>query len=1856
MKVFKRFLAVFLCVLFVVPMVVTTGLTSNAAGYVNTTFSGWKLIGCLFYNPSDNRIWVDSGFWTNPNSSSNNVQAGCVYPSFSAAGLFVSTTKQAVSNFKIVATFDVNAWGSGYEGYGYRDQAAVGFRNADINDLPDVLASGYRSFPSFTGGSVEIHLWYEAGVTGYLYWALYKEGTKVGSDHIISGPTSSHTYEFRRKGLDKTSKEQTFEVYIDNAAQGETFVWDSNDLAYAYAGMMIADNASGDDTNKWIRVQSVNGTNAKSLTSAHSHSYTVKEAATCTEKGYKECSCGAVTPISALKHSYSDWSTQTNYDQRLCANDNNHYQKRVNVTYNANGGSGAPSATTSSTLESTTSTASIASAVCSGTISSTEPTRSNYTFEGWATSQARANNGNVDYAPGASYTSASNLNLYAVWTQNTNYTVTFDNAGGRLTSTPPAQTVSSGNKATAPSATANSTYGSTVIGWTTDTDAKAANGTAALYDFNTAVTGNITLRPVVGWTVNLVNGPEGQSASKTLYKFKDVALTLPTSSARCDSTAYTNSTLSSYGFKPTTAHTGENQRSFMEWNTSYNSTSHRGNGTSYWNSYTANANATLYAMFGYPVIFNADTGGHFEDSNGNKINTGTLGDQYFESYVATYTHSGETQYARYYYCIPDGVASTDQYGVVTPVNGNHTQLTGHHSTNEGEKPVYFLYWNGNNGVDTETQDHYMTIYAGQWTEYGVPQMTNSHGQTAPVLLAAWNNEVNYNANGGSGSYSATLKRVYTRTYDFKDLDLHDEDPNVHNVLSLAATGITGPTGKVFAGWNTAADGSGTAYAAGSTYSGAIGSLTPVTLYAQWKDSYTVSYNANGGSGSIADATKINGTALTLSDGSGFTGPQVTVNFDVSNGGTVNQASKSANRAITGWKTAANSGTSYALSGSYTANAAATMYAQWGAVTIDSFPTPTPPTGFTFKGWYENSAGTGSPVTSWEFTAANGTATKTLYAVYQVNTFTVTWKNDDGTTLETDTGVAYGATPSYDGQTPTKADDGHYHYTFTGWSPAISSVTGNVTYTAQFSSAANTYTVVWKNHDGTTLETDTGVAYGVTPTYDGETPTKAGNAQYSYTFDAWTPAVTSTSGTHGSTITYTATFTENVNTYTITWVNEGGTTLETDTGVAYGATPEYNGATPTKADDGHYHYTFTGWSPAISSVTGNVTYTAQFSSAANTYKVVWKNHDGTTLETDNNVAYGVTPTYDGETPTKAATAQYTYTFDTWTPAVTSTSGTHGSTITYTATFTETVNTYTVRWYDQDGTLLETDNDVAYGTAPSFGGTEPAKDSTAQYVFTFAGWADEEGAEAGTSEANLPTVSGNVDYYAAFSKATRTYDVLWKSQDGSETLYTSVGVEYGTVPTFGGTEPTKAATAQYTYTFAGWANSANQTAAVTISAVNGTPATLIYYAAFSETVVTYTVSFDMNGHGDQIASQTVAYGDTVEEPAVSTVSGYVFVGWYTDDSFVTLWNFESGTVTGDLTLVAKWDTVALKMDGKSLLITSGIQMAFYLDAEQFDSVFDYDTVVFRAKFVNQNGSAGSWQTLDKPANSTQVSGVDGKSYQFVFDNINPAHMGETIEFTITAQRKEADRAVDSTTYKLEGTYSVAQYCCKQIKTAYGQSGDYYRAVERLCAAIMLYGDKSEPYAYKEHSYTTETAVADKALALLKEYEYKGSVSLESASALLSGLETLRNTGLSGRTHNAVTSAEGKNASGFKWRGAKLFLQDRIQIKVEFTYSGGGNLSASAYNPATKQPTTLPVTYDNDHGWYYVIYDLINPTQFDKDIAISIVDGSGTRISTIVHYTVDAYIDRMNKNDGSMLAELVDSIDKYADAVIGYVNALS
>lgn len=162
----------------------------------------------------------------------------------------------------------------------------------------------------------------------------------------------------------------------------------------------------------------------------------------------------------------------------------------------------------------------------------------------------------------------------------------------------------------------------------------------------------------------------------------------------------------------------------------------------------------------------------------------------------------------------------------------------------------------------------------------------------------------------------------------------------------------------------------------------------VNIYTAW-DTYTISYNANGGTSTPNSQTKTYGQALTLRAGisrNNSTASGYTVSFN-GNGGTYSGNSITATNTISysfaGWKSSA-SGTTYGASASFNENNAATMTAQWnssttkGSITLPASSTVSR-SGYTFKGWNTNSGATTGQTGSY-----TPTANTTMYAIWQLN--------------------------------------------------------------------------------------------------------------------------------------------------------------------------------------------------------------------------------------------------------------------------------------------------------------------------------------------------------------------------------------------------------------------------------------------------------------------------------------------------------------------------------------------------------------------------------------------------------------------------------------------------------------------------------------------------------------------------------------------------------------------------------------------------------------------------------------------------------------------------------------------------------
>ena len=218
----------------------------------------------------------------------------------------------------------------------------------------------------------------------------------------------------------------------------------------------------------------------------------------------------------------------------------------------------------------------------------------------------------------------------------------------------------------------------------------------------------------------------------------------------------------------------------------------------------------------------------------------------------------------------------------------------------------------------------------------------------------------------------------------------------------------------------------------------------------------------------------------------------------------------------------------------------------------------------------------------------------LSAELEKQKFTVTFVDEDGETVLQTSEVEYGETPVYSGTEPTKEGSAQYSYSFAGWTPEIVPVTGNATYTATYDSAVNKYNVTFVDYDGeTVLKEAASYDYG-TPADEivrPNNPTREPADGFTFTFAGWTPEIVDVTAD----AVYTAVYTSEKEKFTITWLQDDGSLLDTTT-VEYGQTPVH--ADPSKAEEETVYYVFTGWTPEIVPVTGNATYTA-------TYKAVTK---------------------------------------------------------------------------------------------------------------------------------------------------------------------------------------------------------------------------------------------------------------------------------------------------------------------------------------------------------------------------------------------------------------------------------------------------------------------------------------------------------------------------------------------------------------------------------------------------------------------------------------------------------------------------
>lgn len=152
--------------------------------------------------------------------------------------------------------------------------------------------------------------------------------------------------------------------------------------------------------------------------------------------------------------------------------------------------------------------------------------------------------------------------------------------------------------------------------------------------------------------------------------------------------------------------------------------------------------------------------------------------------------------------------------------------------------------------------------------------------------------------------------------------------------------------------------------------------------------------------------------------------------------------------------------------------------------------------------------------------------------------------------------------------------------------------------------ASVFTVTFKNYDGSILATGT-YLFGDEVAVP-ENPSKASDNTYTYTFDGWDNEVVACEGN----AVYTATYSAHYIDYTVTFKNEDGTVISSNT-YHYGDEVLAPKA-PEKAADKTYIYVFSGWDSEIVSCVSDATYTVTYEARYIDYTVTFKNEDGTVL--------------------------------------------------------------------------------------------------------------------------------------------------------------------------------------------------------------------------------------------------------------------------------------------------------------------------------------------------------------------------------------------------------------------------------------------------------------------------------------------------------------------------------------------------------------------------------------------------------------------------------------------------------------------
>lgn len=325
-----------------------------------------------------------------------------------------------------------------------------------------------------------------------------------------------------------------------------------------------------------------------------------------------------------------------------------------------------------------------------------------------------------------------------------------------------------------------------------------------------------------------------------------------------------------------------------------------------------------------------------------------------------------------------------------------------------------------------------------------------------------------------------------------------------------------------------------------------------------------------------------------------------------------------------------------------------------------------------------------------------------------------------------------------------------------WEPALAAVTGDTTYRATWLEVPPTeYEIRFVDYDGTELQSES-VEVGKLPTAPtitagipagstGKKPT----SEFTYAFDHWSPAVEEVT----QAMTYTAVYREVQREYTVTFQDENGDEIETNT-YHYGETPACS-ATPVKESDNANDYTF-AWYPQIQTVMGNAEYKATFTPVPKKYALTLKcSPSGAATFTGARADY----VYGASAEVTVNKTDPKYEFEGWSDLESTDPNKKAISRTVTITGDTTIvadfrykgdDKVTITWKNWDGSDTIGTSEPKVNAATTYTGSTPTKPATTEATYTFDGWTTEAKGKGTYYKNNLtPKATADATYYAHFS---------------------------------------------------------------------------------------------------------------------------------------------------------------------------------------------------------------------------------------------------------------------------------------------------------------------------------------------------------------------------------------------------------------------------------------------------------------------------------------------------------------------------